>query len=227
MVSPGPGRRRCRRRRPPCLPRPLAPPRPLTVAAAAPSPSHASAVRSPFALRPAPGRPVPTPRTVVVSLRLRPMRIMPMGDSITDQGTMPGYRGYLLQRLQQAGKHVDYVGSRRQAGYPLTDADHEGHPGLRNDELAALAGATVRTHQPDLVLLMAGANDLEQGHGPTVATDRMVGLLRTIYADRPSVRVVVTTLIPDAAAPAEDVVATTQPCRRSSRASGPAAGRSA
>lgn len=72
-----------------------------------------------------------------------PIRIMPMGDSIT-AGTEPGgYRAPLQKLLQQEGIRFDFVGNQISGNDPSPDPDHWGKSGwgiARTDE--PLAGKT-------------------------------------------------------------------------------------
>ncbi|MET1073917.1 MAG: hypothetical protein ABWY11_14825, partial [Umezawaea sp.] len=58
------------------------------------------------------------------------VRVMPLGDSITDGYNVPGgYRINLWQRMAAAGQTVDFVGSGVNGPAALGDHDHEGHSG--------------------------------------------------------------------------------------------------
>lgn len=58
------------------------------------------------------------------------VRVMPLGDSITEGTQVPGgYRIGLWQRLSAAGYRVDFVGTQFNGPATLGDHDHEGHPG--------------------------------------------------------------------------------------------------
>src|SRR5215813_8194488 len=66
------------------------------------------------------------------------VRVMPLGDSITDGSTVPGgYRINLWQRMAAGGYTVDFVGSEFNGPAALGDHDHEGHSGWRIDQLDA------------------------------------------------------------------------------------------
>src|SRR6266487_3353076 len=66
------------------------------------------------------------------------VRVMPLGDSITDGIQVPGgYRIRLRQRMVAAGFRVDYVGTLFNGPSNLGDHDHEGHPGWRIDQIDA------------------------------------------------------------------------------------------
>ena len=59
------------------------------------------------------------------------VRVMPLGDSITDGYNVPGgYRINLWQRLAAGRYTVDFVGSGFNGPASLGDHDHEGHSGL-------------------------------------------------------------------------------------------------
>jgi hypothetical protein len=67
------------------------------------------------------------------------VRVMPLGDSITDGVGMGGggYRVGLWQRFTQGGYRVDFVGSLFNGPSNLGDHDHEGRSGWRIDQLDA------------------------------------------------------------------------------------------
>lgn len=121
-----------------------------------------------------------------------PMRIMPLGDSITEgfrstDGT--GYRGPLDRALTRS--HV-FVGS-------LTDPKglpHEGHGGKRLDELAAQAQAWTAAAKPTVVLIEGGTNDVRLGdNGSTMLAD-LTRLVAAVRAAAPGVTCYIAT-IPD------------------------------
>ena len=63
---------------------------------------------------------------------LPPIRIMPLGDSITaGYNVAGGYRAPLYAGLTSLGYAVDFVGTQADNGAgSLPDANHEGHSGL-------------------------------------------------------------------------------------------------
>src|SRR5688572_17581059 len=66
------------------------------------------------------------------------VRVMPLGDSITEGTQVPGgYRVGLWQRLSGAGYRVDFVGTQFNGPAALGDHDHQGHPGWRIDQIDA------------------------------------------------------------------------------------------
>src|SRR4051812_1096336 len=74
-----------------------------------------------------------------------PVRIMPLGDSLTEGGynqegqwrVGPGFRGVLYDQLVHQGFNIDFVGSVASGPADLFDRDHEGHSGWRIDQLTS------------------------------------------------------------------------------------------
>ncbi|MEV4460756.1 SGNH/GDSL hydrolase family protein [Microbispora sp. NPDC049633] len=123
------------------------------------------------------------------------VRVMPLGDSITDGFTVPGgYRIDLWRKLAAGGHRVDFVGSMSNGPASLGDHDHEGHSGLRIDEIDAGIVSRLRTHTPRTVLLHIGTNDVYQN--PNGASSRLATLIDRITATSPEAEVFVATIIP-------------------------------
>lgn len=114
----------------------------------------------------------------------RTIRVMPIGDSLTEGGGVGGhvsYRADLYRRLVEEGYSVDFVGSQKDAVSGVPDPDNEGHGGftIGPDTNKLCRGATdgtascnemtfnVSDHvnewlaaaKPDVVLLLIGVND--------------------------------------------------------------------
>ncbi|MEW9533764.1 SGNH hydrolase, partial [Microbispora sp. NPDC049125] len=74
------------------------------------------------------------------------VRVMPLGDSITEGTQVPGgYRIGLWQRLAAGRYTIDFVGSQYNGPGNLGDHDHEGHPGWRIDQIDANITGWART----------------------------------------------------------------------------------
>ncbi|PSN63627.1 SGNH hydrolase [Corynespora cassiicola Philippines] len=120
----------------------------------------------PFAL-PAPQPRYHLPRTTISQT---PLRILPLGDSITwgwqpahQQSGTNGYRAQLLARLAQAGNaDVDFVGTQRSGD--MEDADNEGHSGFTIAQVRGVMDAGLE-FAPNVVLVHAGTNDLNREEG--------------------------------------------------------------
>ena len=115
-------------------------------------------------------------QTVAVSLASATIKIMPLGDSITqgissgepDEARQVSYRKALFDQLVAAGYDLDFVGSLNSGSAIFGDvdlADHEGHPGWRAE--GGIDGGIVPNiydwlvlNQADIVLLHIGTNDI-------------------------------------------------------------------
>ena len=101
---------------------------------------------------------------------LGPIRIMPLGDSITygtnSTGTV-GYRRPLYQSLVGAGYSVDFVGSQTDGSPADFDRNHEGHRGWRADQIRDNITGWLNSTPADVVLLHIGTNDISQNQGAT------------------------------------------------------------
>src|SRR6266516_1236458 len=124
------------------------------------------------------------------------VRVMPLGDSITDGIQVPGgYRIGLWQRMVAAGFRVDYVGTLFNGPSNLGDHDHEGHPGWRIDQIDASITGWLRATTPHTVLLHIGTNDVLQNRDLANAPARLSALIDHITATAPSAEVFVATII--------------------------------
>jgi len=136
---------------------------------------------------------------------------LPLGDSITwgcGNGFLPhepsdgceadaaSYRIPTAQALEQANISITAVGSRSAgpASAPASWKSHEGHPGWRIDELTAIAPAWAALG-PDVVTVLAGANDCLQGDGAALAIARMTALLNATTTLLPSAKVLVGSML--------------------------------
>lgn len=150
--------------------------------------------------------PMLRPAATVVNLRAiaqdRPLRILPLGDSITEGYDVPGgYRIRLCAQLdawsdRQGIPPVDWVGSLQHGPPQLRDRDHEGHSGWRIDQLQTEMVDWLANTQPDLVLLLIGTNDLVQAYDLDRAPERLDHLLTTVQAQQPGVWLLVATVPP-------------------------------
>ncbi|MEV0531446.1 ricin-type beta-trefoil lectin domain protein [Kitasatospora sp. NPDC050463] len=125
-----------------------------------------------------------------------PLRVMPLGDSITwgvGGSTGNGYRGPLWDKLATDGHPLDFVGTLR--GGSMSDPDNEGHSGYRIDQIAALADAPLTRYRPNVVTLEIGTNDLNGNYQPSTAAARLKSLVNQITADVPDATVLVASLV--------------------------------
>jgi lysophospholipase L1-like esterase len=126
----------------------------------------------------------------------RPVRIMPLGDSITfgsGSSTKSSYRADLYRRLTAAGLDVDFVGSVRSGAG--ADVDHEGHPGWRIGQIAERVDGWLVEYRPDVVLLHIGTNDMRTDAKALGAAGRLSALIDQITVARPAARIFVARII--------------------------------
>lgn len=180
----------------------------LATVLATASPGVADSI-APAALSPTPGDAVASPTSTPSG---GPLRIMPLGDSITagvgPEGTAArdgGYRGPLERMLLATGRRFVFVGGRTDYAADLRFPAHEGWPGyvvrsLPSAPTGQLIGGITRRalvhDRPDLILLMAGTNDLlrrekdKPGYTLVNIVAAMNELLGQIFLIRPHVRVI-------------------------------------
>ncbi|MGP3737314.1 GDSL-type esterase/lipase family protein [Streptomyces sp. GDS52] len=127
-----------------------------------------------------------------------PVRIMPLGDSIT--GSPGCWRALLWNRLQDAGHtDIDFVGTLPGQGCGLAyDGDNEGHGGELVTDVAdrdLLPGRLAAT-RPDIVVLHFGTNDVWSGVSPDRILAAYTKLVAQMRAADPDTRLLVARIIP-------------------------------
>ncbi|MFI5387559.1 MAG: GDSL-type esterase/lipase family protein [Fimbriimonadales bacterium] len=128
-----------------------------------------------------------------------PIRIMPLGDSITAGYPVPGgYRTRLYYLLSTEGFSFDFVGSMTDnSNFPaLPDPDHEGHSGWQTVNISANISGWLTTSTPDVILLHIGTNDISAGVGSAVALSRLDILLSQITSQEPNAQLFVASVVP-------------------------------
>jgi lysophospholipase L1-like esterase len=126
-----------------------------------------------------------------------PLRIMPLGDSITDGVQVPGgYRTGLWQFLAADGIAAHFVGSEAGGPAQLPEREHEGHPGWRMGQIYLQVRGWLLSSRPQIVLLDIGTNDILQNKELAQAPARLSRLLDLITTTLPGVRVYVATIGP-------------------------------
>lgn len=150
----------------------------------------------------------------------KPLRIVCLGDSITQSATVySGYRYFLWKQCVEAGKNVDFVGSStnrfRDAGvkgYEAVngisfDRDHEGHWGWTAAEV--LNGASnmpretgtgrlsewLEVYTADVALIHLGHNDVGKGASAQVASERLIKIIRLLQKDNPEICILLAKVI--------------------------------
>jgi lysophospholipase L1-like esterase len=132
------------------------------------------------------------------------VRVMPLGDSITDGFNVPGgYRINLWQRMAADRLTVDFVGSGANGPAALGDHDHEGHSGWKIRDLDANITGWLRQSAPRTVLLHIGTNDINGNDDVANAPARLSALIDKIRTLAPAAELFVATITP-IADPASD-----------------------
>jgi len=137
----------------------------------------------------------------VPSLSAAPLKIMPLGDSITygvgssNDNDGASYRGFLQRYLNAAGISYDMIGSVRTGVQSRIDTDNEGHSGWRIDQIIAQVPNWMKKTKPDVVLLYIGMNDVRLSYQLPTASVRLNNLIDLIRANAaPGVKIVVGTI---------------------------------
>jgi hypothetical protein len=142
-----------------------------------------------------------------------PCRILPLGDSLTEGDSQGAYRQPLFAMTVAARQPIMFVGSMSNgpdtvSGLPFP-RDHEGHSGYYIDaehhpdiNIADLVDDAIATHEPHIILLMIGTNDVIRAHFPDSA-ERLAGLVDQILAAAPGALLVVAR-IPPAGEPSDN-----------------------
>jgi lysophospholipase L1-like esterase len=145
----------------------------------------------------------------------RPVRVLPLGDSITQGGQgFASYRYALWFLLRDAGFNVDFIGTRttvfggdggsnpspaRYPNYYTTfDRDHEGRWGWRTDEILGVIDSVLASTPADVVLLHLGSNDVGQqgAAGVSNATNHLPRIIARLRAARTNVTVLLAQIVP-------------------------------
>lgn len=139
------------------------------------------------------------------------VRLMALGDSLTEGWPAPygGFRFELYRRLIAANLPVNFVGSLSNTSDGLPDKSHEGHGGWTSYELrdgrsedpaAGSVASWLANEKPEVILLLAGTNDVFN-----TSSDELIAANILSLVDR------IRTLTPDA----ELFVGATPPVRDS------------
>ncbi|MDO0917380.1 GDSL-type esterase/lipase family protein [Streptomyces sp. DT2A-34] len=127
-----------------------------------------------------------------------PVRIMPLGDSIT--GSPGCWRAVLWNQLQSAGyTDIDFVGTLgpQGCGQPY-DGDNEGHGGelVTNVADQNLLPARLAATLPDIVVMHFGTNDVWSAIAPDRILAAYTRLVEQMRASNPDMRILVAQIIP-------------------------------
>ena len=142
------------------------------------------------------------------------IRIMPLGDSITEgYPDDNGYRRYLYKKLvDTTGYNVNFVGGITQGSPADFDRDHEGHggwqaggtnpppPGYQVPFLSDHLSQYLIQQKPQIVLLHIGTNDISETGSfwiktPSQIADTIRYLMDLIYNNNPNTKTILARII--------------------------------
>lgn len=123
------------------------------------------------------------------------IRVMPLGDSITAESW--SWRCKLYQDMVAHGRSAVFVGNVHDQ-YDSCAPNHSGNSGWTIGDLQGSIVNWLATYRPDVVVLMAGTNDIawwttETG---TQVANRLDALATLIQTQKPGVRLVINTIPP-------------------------------
>jgi len=128
------------------------------------------------------------------------LKIMPLGDSITQFGC---WRAYLWQRLEQEGltKNIKFVGSqqsRTNCSNIQYDTQHEGHAGFQITNIVnqGMAVSWLAATKPDIVMVHLGTNDVNMGKSMPDIMSAFTKLIEQIRQSKPTMKIIVAKIIP-------------------------------
>ncbi|MFC8419936.1 GDSL-type esterase/lipase family protein [Streptomyces sp. NPDC057236] len=142
--------------------------------------------------------PAPAPGAAAAPAAADPVRVMPLGDSIT--GSPGCWRALLWNRLLDAGHtDIDFVGTLPTQGCGVAhDGDNEGHGGelVTNVADRNLLPARLAATLPDIVVMHFGTNDVWSGISPDRILAAYTELVGQMRESNPDMRVLVAQIIP-------------------------------
>jgi lysophospholipase L1-like esterase len=132
------------------------------------------------------------------ALAAQPVRIMPLGDSIT--GSPGCWRALLWNQLRNAGyQDIDFVGTLPAPGCGVAyDGDNEGHGGYLATNIANqnLLPGWLSATRPDIVMMHLGTNDVWSNIAPATILSAFGRLVDQMRASNPNMKILVAQILP-------------------------------
>ncbi|MGW2955407.1 SGNH/GDSL hydrolase family protein [Streptomyces eurythermus] len=128
----------------------------------------------------------------------RPVRIMPLGDSITvglNSTGVAGYRDELLGHLHRLGHDACFVGPCANALQPQGDPDYAAVCGITIEALTPVLPRWVPAARPDWLLVHIGTNNM-YGPGHAAAPALLRTFVDTLLRLAPSAGILLASIIP-------------------------------
>lgn len=129
----------------------------------------------------------------------QPLNVMALGDSLTvgvGSSHGAGYRAAFFEHMRDAGVSVTMVGGKVD-GPATFDNRHQGYAQMPIHELSAGVHDKLRRYEPDVVLLLQGADEMRSaGFSPHAFAANLEVMIDRIFTARPSAKLLVGTLPP-------------------------------
>ncbi|KAL2115328.1 hypothetical protein VTJ04DRAFT_9583 [Mycothermus thermophilus] len=138
----------------------------------------------------------------VAERQTQKLRIMPLGDSITE---ITCWRAFVWDQLAEAGlaDKVQYVGSQNsnpqgcRPNTPNWDQHHEGHSGwLAIDIANNYLEGWLRSTPADIVMFMLGTNDVFRGRSTNDIINAYTKMVEIMRRSNPRMKIIVDLVIP-------------------------------
>jgi lysophospholipase L1-like esterase len=149
-----------------------------------------------------------TSHAVAQKTQPAPLRIMPIGDSITEGGDgTGGFRRPLFEKLTAVWGMPNFVGSRnmRQSDpADFVDQDEDGYSAYRIEQITTGKGfwdalpieERLKAWDPAIVTIHAGTNDAQQAYRYAGVIDRLDQLVSRVVAFNPEIHIFLAQIIP-------------------------------
>jgi lysophospholipase L1-like esterase len=128
-----------------------------------------------------------------------PVKVMALGDSLTvgiGSTRGGGYRAPFWEHMRDAGIEIDMVGGKVD-GPETFDNRHQGYARMPLHELSAGVHDKMRMFQPDVVLLLAGADEVGSSNfSPHAFAANLEVMIDRIFTAKSGVKLLIGTLPP-------------------------------
>ena len=128
-----------------------------------------------------------------------PLRVMPLGDSVTKGSHSlagDGYRRRIQFRADYDGVNFVPVGRQKGGSFKGQILWHEGYSGYTINQVNSIVDAAIAANHPDVVVLMAGTADIAVGYpSPSTMAAQLQAVINKILA-HPGVFLVVASIPP-------------------------------
>jgi lysophospholipase L1-like esterase len=129
-----------------------------------------------------------------------PLRVMALGDAVTvgkGSSTGAGYRSTFWTQMRDAGVEVDMVGGKED-GPDTFDNRHQGYEKTSLHELSAAVHDKMRTYQPDVVLLLTGADEARsESFSPHAFAANLGVMIDRIFTAKHDAKLLISTVPPN------------------------------